>query len=139
MISIKFTLTPRKNKKMNFSFFPPTLVLFFSCHSFFGVERHNLFKKMAIPEKNVFFDDHRRHTKNTKGKNEIQLSRTKPSSKPTHTHTQNSQCSITCHPVIICAVIESFMCVLCSKVVNSKLCDKGQHKRPTIHNLISSL
>lgn len=39
---------------------------------------------MAIPEKNVFFDEHRRHTK---GKNEIQLSRTKALVAHNHTHT----------------------------------------------------
>lgn len=62
-------------KKMNSSFFPIHICNFIL---FFLVS--DIILKMAIPEKSVFFDEHRRHTKHTKGKNEIQLSRTKAGS-----------------------------------------------------------
>lgn len=71
MISIKFTLTPRKKDEIPL-FFPIHICNFIL---FFLVS--DIILKMAIPEKSVFFDEHRRHTKHTKGKNEIQLSRTK--------------------------------------------------------------
>lgn len=81
---------------------------------------------MAIPEKNVFFDEHRRHTK---GKNEIQLSRTKALVAHKRTHTLSTVLS---HDTLSLLFAQSLnrlcVCVLKS-IVNSKLCDKGPYIR----------